>query len=434
MALRLKNMTLPRETHGDSAISPATRKLEIATVAFLVLCAGWYLKENVWAVRPTSGASDFGYYYAAALHVLSGESPFEVENYIYPPLLAFLCTPLALFDYVTARWIWFVVSHTCFLGAAYLLWQRLGKSRVAACAIAFVWAAGGAAQDAFGSGQPDHLLLLLCVAAITRCGWRQGFAVGAGFAVKLLPGVLGLLPVFERRWRALWAAVAMSALLTALPWAAMALFLEGPHAPARADYLAGTPSLLNWSVPAVALRAAKFPAAGDKLSDQWVNGWDLPRLRLSSEQRLISLGAAVAVFGAGVLALWAAAGGRITSEQSILAAALLALTLAASPLSWWHYQVLQYPGVVLLLVEGVRQRRWPLLAATLTCAALAFPLTAAVLRGYYSPHDAWPNLPGTLFFWTALPAVGSLGLFAMLLQETARGRTSGGGRGIRTPE
>jgi hypothetical protein len=148
--------------------------------------------------------------------VFHGESPYLTADYIYPPLLACALTPLALFDYYTARWIWFVFSQACFLGAAYLLW-RMGRDWIAAPVIALVWAAGWAAQDGFPTGQPDPLLTLLIVVACAGTGWVQGASAGAGFSVTLIPGVLGLLAPLERNWRALGSFFASAALLMAIP-------------------------------------------------------------------------------------------------------------------------------------------------------------------------------------------------------------------------
>src|SRR5947209_2326052 len=84
-------------------------------IAWITLCAIWYVKQNVVDAIPTPGLSDFRYYYEAARHISHGESPYLTSEYIYPPLLACLLAPIAWLDYYTARWIWFVFSHACFL-------------------------------------------------------------------------------------------------------------------------------------------------------------------------------------------------------------------------------------------------------------------------------------------------------------------------------
>ncbi len=224
------------------------RARHLFVIAWAAACAVWYFKQNVLNILPTPGPSDFRFYYLAAQHILHGESPFVTADYIYPPLLACLLTPIAAFDYFTARWIWFVFSHACLLTAAFLLWRRLGRDWIATAVIAFVWGVGWVAQDSIVTGQPDPLLTLLIVMACVCDGWIRYASAGAGFAVKLIPAVLGLLAPLERNWRGFLTFFASAALFMAIPWAIVAN-LRGPMAPANTDYLYGTPCVLSWSIP-----------------------------------------------------------------------------------------------------------------------------------------------------------------------------------------
>jgi len=384
-------------------------------LAFLALCALWYWKQNILNVLPTPGLSDFRFYYYAAQHILNGESPYLTADYIYPPLLACVLVPLAYFDYYTARWIWFVFSQMCFLAAAFLWWRRIGRNRLAAVVIALVWSAGWAAQDGFPTGQPDALLTLLIVLACTGSAWVQGAAAGAGFAVKLIPGVLGLLGPLQRKWRSLGAFIVSAAVLMGVPWG-IVWFLDGPLKPASTDYLFGTPCVLSWSVPSVALRILDPPGPGGKLPNDWVNGWDLPRLHLSSEQKLLSLSVSLAVLLGGLAFLLVRTRGALSSDQvSVAGAALVALALAASPIAWWHYQAMQYPGVALLLYLTIERRDWRRVCAAFLCAILLFPLPAGVLRYYYHQHERWPDAPGLMYLWTSVTPIASLLLFSLLV-------------------
>jgi hypothetical protein len=166
----------------------------------------------------------------------------------------------------------------------------------------------------------------------------------------------------------------------------------------------------------VALRVLEPPSEDGKLPQDWITGWDLPRLRLSSEQKLVSLSAALATLTAGIALLWFKTRGRLSAEQiPIAGTALIALALAASPIAWWHYQAMQYPGVALLLYGAIRARDWRRLCAALACAAFLFPLPAAVLRFYYHQHERWPDAPGLMYFWTSVTPLASLVLFASLV-------------------
>ncbi len=336
-----------------------------------------------------------------------------------------MLTPIAAFDYFTARWIWFVFSHACLLTAAFLLWRRLGRDWIATAVIAFVWGVGWVAQDSIVTGQPDPLLTLLIVMACVCDGWVRYASAGAGFAVKLIPAVLGLLAPLERNWRGFLTFFASAALFMAIPWAIVAN-LRGPMAPANTDYLYGTPCVLSWSIPSVALRILEPPNADGELPADWINGWDLPRLRLSFQQKLVSISASLATLAAGLAWLGFKTRGRLSAEQiPIAGTALIALALAASPIAWWHYQAMQYPGVALLLYWSIRGCDWRRIASALICAAFLFPVPGAVLRYYYHQHERWPDTPALMYFWTSVTPIASLVLFALLVAmiETCASRT-----------
>ena len=124
-----------------------------AAVLLFFFCVAWYCRQTITTVVPyIRNASDFSAYYEAARNVLAGRSPFYTPGYIYPPLLAFLLTPLAPLPYVTARWVWFLFSQGCLIAAGWLVWRATGRDWIAANSIAFVWAMGGAAPERLGWG------------------------------------------------------------------------------------------------------------------------------------------------------------------------------------------------------------------------------------------------------------------------------------------
>jgi hypothetical protein len=385
------------------------------------LCAAWYFHDSFLDQMPNASLSDFRCYYLAAQHVVRGESPYLAEGYLYPPLLACLLTPLAPLDYVPARWVWFLFSHVCLLAAALLIWRHLGSDWIAACTVAVVWAMGAAAGESLSLGQIGPQLTLLLAAAYTLSGRRQGVCIGMGFALKLIPGVLCAILALRRDWRALSAAMATAALLLAVPWVMLVCCLSGPKAPVRQDYLAGTPSVLSWSLPSVALRIYEPLSPGGPMPNDWITGNGLPGLRLSAGQRVLSAGVALITLAVGCLIMAIRVRGRLTARQvSLAAAAIIALALAASPVSWTHYQVMQYPGVALFLSYAVRRRLWWLLAAALVCGAFLYPLPVAVLRAYYERSNSWPNSPAVMYFWTSISPVASLVLFGLMTRELPR--------------
>ncbi|MGD0359670.1 MAG: glycosyltransferase 87 family protein [Bryobacteraceae bacterium] len=384
----------------------------------IVLCAGWYVENTFVRQMPTASLSDFRWYHLAAQHIARGESPYLAEGYLYPPLLACLLTPLAPLDYVTARWVWFLFSHVCLLAAAWLIWRHLGAGRMAGVIVAVVWSMGAAAGESLALGQIGPQLTLLLAMAYTLIGRRQGSAIGAGAALKLMPGVLCAILVLRRDRRALFAALASGALLVIIPWVIVACWLTGPKAPLRLDYLAGTPSLLSWSLPSVALRIYEPLRPGRPIPTDWITGNGLQTLRLSANQGLISAGVALVTLAAGCMVLVVVVRGRLTSQQVPLAcSAMLALALAASPVCWTHYQVMQYPGAALFLGYAARRKLWRLVGTALTCAMFLYPLPVAVLRSYYLRSNGWPDSPWVMYFWTSIPSIASLVLFGLMARE-----------------
>jgi hypothetical protein len=390
---------------------------------FVPLCAAWYLRASFFDQLPSSSLSDFSWYHLAAQHVAHGRSPFLSAGYLYPPLLAFLLLPLAPLDYVTARWVWFLFSHACLLAAAWWMWRRLGADRTAACVVALVWAFGGAAGESLSLGQVGPLLTLLLALTLTQTGWRQGTALGAGVALKLIPGVLGLLLLLRRDWRALAAAALVTVILLAISWGLTACCLAGALSPASQQYLGGTPALLSWSLPSVFLRLADAPRSGGPLPTLWLTGNTLQSLHLPAASLLLSAGVSLATLGMGLLSLAFVLRGKLPDAEFPLAgAAMVALGLAALPVAWTHYQVMQYPGVAVILCYAARRRSWPLFAAAMACAALLYPVPVAVLRAAYRPANAWPNSPAFLYFWTSVSPMASLSLFTLILWRLRQNR------------
>ena len=96
---------------------------------------------------------------------MAGTSPFIDPGYDYPPLISFAVTPLTGTGYVTARRIWFVLSHVFLLIAAWLTWRASGRNWIATCCVAAVWALGDAALENLLLGQLGPLLALLLAVA-----------------------------------------------------------------------------------------------------------------------------------------------------------------------------------------------------------------------------------------------------------------------------
>jgi hypothetical protein len=178
--------------------------------------------------------------------------------------------------------------------------------------------------------------------------------------------------------------------------------------------------VLNWSLPAVALRIADPPRGDGSLPHNWVYGNYLPELRIDPAHRRIAVCVAAVTLIAGILFSTLAWKGRLSSGQWPWAcAALLALALAAAPVAWTHYQILQYPGMALLLSSSIRQQAWLRTGAFAVLCSLLYVVPVAILGIYYRAHGGWTGASAaSLYFWTSVTPMVSLVLFALLIRSS----------------
>jgi alpha-1,2-mannosyltransferase len=290
----------------------------------------------------------------------------------------------------------------------------LGSDRAALLTVVACWALCGTVAENLVLGQVNPILLFLLVLAWWDVSRGRGAvaagAIGLATALKLWPAVL-LIALAALHWRRAAAGLAAAIALVALSWLPF-LALPPPHSPARADYWAGTPALLNFSLPAVALRLADPPTPGEILPASWRNGNDPLAFELPARQAILSAGLAGLLLVLGALwLLWTARGTGGKGTMPAMTAAV-SLALLASPISWYHYQLLQLPGLALLA------RRWANSPARLLgLAALAAGLTWTHVAGVgrYIDRFGWTdNAPAWL--WLASSLVPAFALVHFVLQ------------------
>jgi hypothetical protein len=352
----------------------------------LLLFAALYLYRTgpeVWSyVTRTPG--DFGYNYQAAAALLRGESPFR-PDFAYPGIVPLLLAPLARLPIEPARIVWYLLSQAALIGAALCLFRPLGGDGAALVALGALWSAAGTVPENLALGQMNPVLLLLIALAmrwLLSAPGRSGAALGAAAALKVWPGVLLLPFVRGERRRGLALGLAIAAVSAVLPWAIYRAFLPPPYGPTAATYWMGTPAPLNFSLPAAVLRASYRgsltgpldPASGEPRD--WVVGNNPAVLRLSPWRRDLSAAVSLALLAAGLAAWrmrvsWTAARDMASPRDDLAVLAYLTvLCVVASPISWYHYQLLLLPGGA-LLVAGSLRRRAPLALAGQAAILLA---------------------------------------------------------------
>jgi hypothetical protein len=212
-------------------------------------------------------------------------------------------------------------------------------------------------------------------------------------------------------------------LLGALSWVFASFALAGPPAPPHTTaFLAGTPAVLSWSLPSVAQRIMDPPAPGRGMP--WANAFNLQALNLPPAARRVGLAVTIATLALGIGALLVVTQGRVSRAQLPLAmASLTTLTLVAAPVSWTHYQVMQFPGMALFAGGLALRAAWKKLSFVLLCAAFIYPVPVTVLRAMAAAYgDVWPNTPMANYFWISTAPVAGLVLYGLMVAEIARGQ------------
>ena len=374
------------------AVVAAMRPLVGAALGVVasVSAVAHYVRGVRGAYEVNGAPHDLSVFLSAAAKVLHLASPYVFradETYAYPPLLAFLVSPLHPLGAGAVTVVWTVISLAGIGGALWLLGVRDWRCY----ALTAVYPFTRSAVD-LGTVAP---LLLLAVAAAWR--WRDrviepALALGTSVALKLFLWPLVLWLVLTRRFRPAIAVVAFAVMLVVLPWAALGFAGMGGY-PGLLRHLSDDEASSSYSIIALAVRAHLPEGVG------------------------VVLSVFVAV-GLIALAVWIALDQRRSFRVRDVAVLTLVLTaaLAASPIVWVHYFLLLLVPLaltqprlsVLWLVPfayyPLGESAWPAgdgrklgiaLAATLLILAGSL---VTVLRGPRQPALGAASPPGTRRF------------------------------------
>jgi len=274
-------------------------------------------------------------------------------------------------------------------------------------------------------GQPNPIILLLVVIslwAVPRGRYlMEGVGIGLAAALKLWPIALAVVPLVNRRYRAV-ATVVLTFLAVGIIPTVFVRQLPGPQRPPNIDFLFGTPSFLNQSAAGLGLRLAIPPQPGEKLSKVWVEGGGAPQnLNLPAGGRISSLVlTALAALWAGGWFLWGIARRTDTSDSHLLVVAMvLTGALITVPICWPHY-LLMHAITLAALWSNVDRKNWPLVMVGLALIILATWSARQLVGGYVAtfgftaaqPMLLWIVTSAALFFQVAV-----LPLLAVLIRR-----------------
>ncbi|MCK0141637.1 glycosyltransferase family 87 protein [Aliiroseovarius sp. F20344] len=283
-----------------------------------------------------------------------------IPAYIYPPLWTALLGPVAravdFVSFANAFFVLFIGSILGMIGLAYAIAGRIAASLGKLGPPIWVFCLSGAFVAGFTSygalsfqlGQPQiivsFLMMLSLHLLIAGRDLSAGGVLALAAAIKLMPTMLVIVFVFERRWRALFWFLGIGGALGLL-----SIFLCGwPLHQAllvRIDYLGNHVSVSRLSTG--------FETLAYHLENLWHGFvfWDISGPSKEPKSAFVSLfGRAVLFFG--LVGVW-----WTTREigQSIRIwlrfTLVLALVNATSPLAWLHYMLL--PAMLALVAYGL---------------------------------------------------------------------------------
>ena len=375
-----------------------------------------------------AGTGDFRFYLGAGEMLLARRSPYELDYWGNPPLVAFLVAPFAALPRTVAWLAWFALSQAATVFAAAWTWRAERDRPWAGAVVAATWVAGHALVVSLAEGQVNSLLLALLGVVLFPPARRRGMAtvaIAVAAALKLWPGILFIVDLLQRRFRALVAGGLLAAALVVIPQGIIALTCEGPLRPRYSEYWLGTPAFLNGSLPGTALRLREPLRAGEELPANWVVGNQTEKLRLTPADRAFSFGVAVGTVLLG-LALLLEVSRRVPAVAPWRwGSALVALALLAAPVSWPHYQVLQLPGTAALTLDwSARRRRWAL-AALWTAFLIAQWTEYFVMGPYLARFGTQAGSPVAAWGLSTAPTLAGIALFALQLDGIRQDRAGG---------
>jgi alpha-1,2-mannosyltransferase len=357
------NLVKPRGGAGQ-------RAMNVAALIALVLVLGVLLVQT-WAKAHRADGYDFTSYLLSAQALLAGSDPYRTQTpfpYLYPLFLAWLLIPLAVVPYGVAVLIWFAASSAAGLASIHATLGLDGSrdrapwpGSLAAVALFFLLFLP-ILQNNQLNGQANLFVLLGCVLFIRD--------LAAAIALKLLPAVLCVYLLVDRRLRTLLTTVALAVAFCLLPATVTGGRILDYYAEYSRSFLRGTlvpgPDVPGYG--AAGLRQAVEETAAGR-------GTHWPHLLL----------AAIVLVAVVVIHLRARAVAR--RDTSVLLPALyLVSALLMAPISEPHHLVLLIPAGVLLTRKAATPRGadWkpfrPALALFWICLYLDGPFGHGPLR------------------------------------------------------
>lgn len=389
---------------GDS---PRAERLAHAATALLVLLfLATTLPPARWASLPDFDKA----YYPAGSKIAAAPATLydaEVVDFVNLPIVAWVVAPFSVLPPAAARGAFTLVGVAAVLLAAAWFCRRAGLRAGARAAVLALLALNGPLHYSFGLGNLTHVMLPLLLGVFLADRARRDGAAGALAAllalVKIPLFALALHFALQRRWRALCAFAATTAVVAALSL-----------------------SLYGWELHRTWFERCIHPFARGPLAAYNVQSVDgfLARLSAPGGRQDWSPVAVGAGFHAARIALLGLLAGSVIvvcrpgrgavagPHGSLDLAIVLALALIVSPISWSHYYLFLLVPLWLLVAGWVEAPARPAWRAVLAAGALlaSLPVLGAPgrsgwpLQWLYRATVHSPQLVGGVLLWAALLA------------------------------
>ena len=344
----------------------------------------------------------------------AGDQQHYVFPYLYPPPSLLLFYPYTWLGYETAKRVQLALSHVALLAMLYIVaigilrlqWRRR-RDAVVLGLIVLATFLFTPLDVALRAGQTNVVGSLAVAAAWLGLSQRRDAGAGVSLALagllKTYPLLLGLVIVFQKRWRALaWMAGSLAAVTAAaaatLPRSAWSDWWTRVLPNARFGHTpAGLGSVIGpWNQSVSGFTARLF------VPNEFCAAL-VPSAALARVAPYVIALALLAVTGVAALRAMrhtsseandtALADGSFTAGARTLAlqvATLLLVAFMVAPISWEHHLVFVLPSVYVALHSALRRGRGLVTAAAILAA------TAILAAPFPIQYDSYPGIAAWL--------------------------------------
>ena len=313
--------------------------------------------------------------------------------YVYPPLWAAVLGPWAsAVSFTSFANTFLLVFLGAIIGMILMTYQMARRIAEAAgtplipfalfCLIgAFLAGSTSYGSLSFQLGQPQILvsfLLMLCLYLLScNNDLSAGVVLAFAAAIKLMPAILVVLFIMERRWRALGAFVVAGALL-----AGMSVIVAGwPMHQALLERIGHLTSQISISRLGIGIETVLYHFGQVATGD---GQWQIERPELIEKPAWLGISTR-ALLIAGLLAIWSSTRAVLPPVRLWVRFTLIfLLVVTTASLSWLHYLVL--PALLALVAASLAPGRGVRLVllggAVLTCLPVYLWLLDTPLAGY----------------------------------------------------